>query len=169
MNIPYTDEDVNYLFHILGQAVWYLQHLEKVMTTFNAFKILQRKRNKGIKVSKKAGQKVLEKQRGQTLGPLIGTAKREKTIPKNLMNRFDGFLGERNWIIHKCVINEYLSLRNVNSKKQLFKRIEAFVDEAIILRREIHNLIESWYVDSGYDLNYAYSLAEKMLGNAEKS
>ena len=100
MNIPYADEDVNYLFHILGQAVWYLQHLEKVMTTFNAFKILQRKRDKGIKVSKKAGQEVLEKQRGQTLGPLIGTAKREKTIPKNLMNRFDEFLEERNWLIH---------------------------------------------------------------------
>ena len=169
MNMPYTDEDVNYLFQILGQAVWYLQHLEKVLTTFNAFKILQRKRDKGLKVIKKIGDKALEKQQGQTLGPLIGTAKREKTIPKNLMNRFDDFLEERNWIIHKCVINEYLSLRNVDSKQRLFKRIEAFVDEAIELKREIHNLMESWYSDSGYDLNDAYSLAEKMLQNAEKS
>lgn len=170
MDIPYTDKDVDHLFHILGQAVWYLQHLEKVLTTFNAFKILQRKKDKGIKVTKKVGDKVLEKQRGrgQTLGPLIGTAKREKTIPKNLMNRFDVFLEERNWIIHKCIINEYLSLRNMESEQRLFKRIEAFVDEAIKLRREIHNLMETWYSDSGYDLNYAYSLAEKMLEKAEK-
>ena len=126
MNIPYTDEDVNYLFHILGQAVWYLQHLEKVLTTFNAFKILQRKRDKGIKVTKQLGHKVLGKQRGQTLGPLIGTAKQERTIPKKLMNRFDVFLEERNWIIHKCVINEYLSLRNAESKKRLFERISNF-------------------------------------------
>ena len=169
MDIQYTDEDVNHLFHILGRAVWYLQHLEKVLTTFNAFRILQRKRDKGTKVTKKVGYKVLEKQQGQTLGPLIGTAKREKTIPKNLMNRFDDFLEERNWIIHKCVINEYLSLRNMDSKQRLFKRIEAFVDEAITLRREIHHLMKDWYSDSGYDLNYAYSLAEKMLENAEKS
>lgn len=168
MDIPYTDEDVNYLFHILGQAVWYLQHLEKMLTTFNAFKILQRKRDKGIKVTKKIGEKVLEKQRGQTLGPLIGTAKQERTIPKKLMSRFDVFLEERNWVIHKCVINEYLSLRNTESKKRLFERIEAFVDEAITLRREIHNLMETWYSDSGYDLNQAYSLAEKMLEKAEK-
>jgi hypothetical protein len=169
MNKPYTDEDVNYLFHILGQAVWYLQHLEYVMTTFNAFKILQRKRDKGIKINKKVGDKVLEKQRGQTLGPLIGTAKREKTIPKNLMDRFDAFLKERNWIIHKCVINEFLSLRNMDSKQRLFKRIEEFVNEAISLKKEIYNLMESWYSDTGYDLNYVYSLAGKMLKKAEKS
>jgi len=59
MNIPYTDEDVNHLFNILGQAVWYLQHLEKVLTTFNAFKILQRKRDKGLNVTKKVAYKVL--------------------------------------------------------------------------------------------------------------
>ena len=113
MNIPYTDDDVNYLFHVLGQAVWYLQHLEKVMTTFNALKILQGKRDKRIKITQKVAQEVLDKQRGQTLGPLIGAAKREKTIPKQLMNRFEEFLTERNWLIHKCVVDEYLSLRNV--------------------------------------------------------
>jgi len=85
------------------------------------------------------------------------------------MNRFDDFLDERNWIIHNCVINEYLSLRNMDSKQRLFKRIEAFVYEAITLRKEIHNLMESWYSDSEYDLNYAYSLAEKLLKNAQKS
>ncbi|MHC1605401.1 MAG: hypothetical protein ACXQTP_05485 [Candidatus Methanofastidiosia archaeon] len=169
MNIPCTEEDVNYLFHVLGQAVWYLLHLEKVMTTFNAFKILQRKRDKKIKITQKMAQKVLDKQRRQTLGPLIGTAKREKTIPKKLMDRFDDFLEERNWIIHKCVVDEYLSLRNVNSKNKLFRRIERFVDEAKALRREIHNLMESWYVISGYDLDDAYSLAKQMLKNAEKS
>ena len=92
MNIPYTVEDVNCLFNVLGQAVWYLQHLEKVMITFNALKILQRKRDKKVEITQKMAQKVLDKQRRQTLGPLIGTAKREKTIPKKLMNRFDDFL-----------------------------------------------------------------------------
>ena len=169
MNIPYTVEDVNCLFNVLGQAVWYLQHLEKVMTTFNALKILQRKKVKKVEITQKMAQKVLDKQRRQTLGPLIGTAKREKTIPKKLMNRFDDFLEERNWIIHKCVVDEYLSLRNVNSKNKLFKRIERFVAESKALSREIHNLMESWYDTSGYDLDYAYSLAEQLLENAEKS
>ena len=83
MNIPYTEEDIDYLFHKLGQAVWHLQHLEKVMTTFNAFKILQRKRDNRIKITEKMAQKALDRQRGKTLGPLIGTAKKEKQFPRN--------------------------------------------------------------------------------------
>ena len=85
------------------------------------------------------------------------------------MNRFDDFLEERNWLIHKCVVDEYLSLRNVTLKTKLFKRIERFVDESIALRREVHNLMESWYLSSGYNLDYAYSLADQMLKNAGKS
>lgn len=168
MNTPYTQDDVNHLFHLLGQAVWYLQHLEKVMTTFNAMKILQRKRNKGTKITQEMAQKALDGQRAQTSGPLIAAAKREKTIPGQLISRFDEFLKERNWLIHKCVIEEYLSLRGQDSKDRLYARIEKFVEDAIALRRETYKLTESWYLSTGYDLHYAYSLAEELLKEAEK-
>lgn len=168
MSLPYTEEDVNYLFLLLGKAVWYLQHLEGVMTTFNAFKILQRERDKGIKITKKTAHHILKKQERQTLGPLIKKAKKEKTIPRNLMDRFDNLLDERNWIIHKCVIDENLALRNVKTKNKLFRRIDSFVEESQNLKHEIYNLMKSWYVENGYDMDYAYSLADDMIKNAEK-
>lgn len=168
MKPPYTEDDVKHLYDVLGQALWYLQHLERALTIFNTLKILQHKIDKEIKITQLMGQKVLDGQRKQTLGPLIGIAKREKTIPQQILNRFDDFLTERNWLIHKCVIDEYLSLRNVNAKEKLYARIKRFIDESIELQKEVANLIESSYVSSGKDLACAYSLAEKTLKDAEK-
>lgn len=168
MDIPYTQEDVKRLFHLLGRAIWFLQHLEKAVTTFNAMKKLQRKRDKGQKITKEMAKEALTRERAQTLGPLIATAKRERTIPAQLMNRFDDFLKERNWLIHKCVIEEYLSQRGSDSKTRLFMRIEKFIEETIALRHETHMLMESWYVSAGYDLESAYSLVESILREAEK-
>ncbi len=168
MEIPYTQEDVNRLFHLLGRAIWFLQRLEKALTTFDALKKLQRQRIKGIKLTQEMAKDALARERAQTLGPLIAAAKREKTIPSQLISRFGAFLKERNWLIHKCVVEEYLSLRNSDSKTRLYTRIEKFVDEAIALRHETHMLMESWYASAGYDLKNAYSLVERILRKAEK-
>jgi hypothetical protein len=169
MKLPYKEEDVNHLFNIIGQAVWHLQHLEKVLTTFNSLKILQKQRENGKNINETDANSILKKQQRLTLGPLIKAAKKEQTIPKKLIDRFDSFLDERNWVIHKCVINEYLSLRNKDDKNRLFGRIEKFIEDAILLRREVHNLLESWYVETGYDLNFVNFIAEQMIKNAETS
>ena len=67
MDIPYTQEDVNHLFHLLGRAIWSLQHLEKAVTTFNAMKKLQRKRDKGTKITQEMAKDALARERAQTL------------------------------------------------------------------------------------------------------
>ncbi len=167
MSRPYSETDVQTLYNLLGKGVWNLQHLEFTVTAFTALKILQRKREKGTKITKSVSERVLEKQRSLTLGPLIGSAKREATIPRKLLKRFEDFLEERNWLIHKCVINEFLSLCNESKKQALFERISSFVDEAIALKKEVHALMESWYRDAGYNLGYAYQLAEQSIREAE--
>ena len=169
MKQPYTENDVNTLYTLLGMSVWQLQHLENILTTFTTLVILHKKREKGIKITEKDIEKSLQKQQKLTLAPLISSSKNQKTIPEELYNRFEKFLIERNWVIHKCVISEYLSLRNEKNKEKLFKRINNFANEAKYLTKEIHILHKSWFEKCGYDLNAAHINAENILKEVEKS
>ena len=145
--LPYTENDIDTLYRLLGKALWHLQHLENIVASFTAFKILQAKREKGKKISEALAKDIVANQQRGSLGPIIGAAKQQGSIPELLTTRFDLFLEERNWLIHRCVKSEYLSLRNSSSKDELFKRIENFSNEAINLQNEIHALFEDWYKD----------------------
>ncbi len=169
MKQPYTEKDVNTLYNLLGMSVWHLQHLENILTTFTTLVILHKKVKNGEKITEKDKEEFLQKQQKLTLGPLIGSSKKEKTIPKELYNRFEKFLSERNWVIHKCVINEYLSLRNEKNKEKLFERISNFANDAQALTKEMYILHESWFEKRGYNLKAAHMKAEKILNEAEKS
>lgn len=169
MNKPYTAEDVDKLYRLIGQSVWHLQHLENILASYIVLCKLQKERKKGDKITQIDLEKAQLKERKKTLDPLIKTSKAEKIIPSNLSDVFDVFLEERNWLIHKCVINEYLSLRNEKTKKALYQRINSFIENAVQLRREIHQLFELWFSRNGYNLKDAYGLADQKLADAEKS
>jgi len=166
--IVYFETDIQTLYNLIGQSVWHLQHLENVLSMVTAMKILQKERDRGSKVTEDICLRALEKQRGFTLGPLISAAKREQTIPSILLERFDHLLQERNWLIHKCVINEFLSLRSATRKQVLFDRISSFVDETIALKNEINEILEKWYESVGYDLDYANQIAKETVREAEQ-
>lgn len=169
MNQPYNYTDVPILYKLIGESVWHLQHLENVLSSYTTLRILQRKRDKGSKVNEADVLKSLGGQRNQVLGQLIGSAKEHGAIPENLHVRFGDFLDERNWVIHKCVVNEYLSLRNENDKNRLLDRIGEFATEANLLHKEIHDLFELWSTEQSYSLEEAYRNAGRLLSEAEKS
>lgn len=169
MNRPYTTSDVDELYRLIGEAVWHLQHLENIVASFTAYKLLQTKREKGVAITEGKVTKALQGQKGQTLGPLIGTAKTKDTIPTELVVRFERILEERNWLIHQCVSTEYLSLRNNAGKNHLFSRLRATSEEAIALQGEIHGRFEKWFTDLGYNLDLVYRHAEKQLKEAQRS
>ena len=169
MRTPYTQEHIDQLYTLIGKALWHLQHLENIVAYFTTYKILQAKRDKGKKLRQTDLERVLGKQKGQTLGPLISTAKAHKTIPADLAKRFDLLLAERNWLIHHCVTDEYLSLRNETKRLRLFRRINTFAEEAISLQNEVQCLFEDWFTELGYDLSKAYDVAEDLLKNAVHS
>ncbi len=167
MNIEKAN-DVQELFRLVGKGVWMLQHLENAIAYFTTMIILQKRRDKSKNVSEEFADKTLEKQKKLTLGPMISTAKREKSIPPLLHNRFDKLLKERNWLIHNCITTDYLSLRSENNKYRLFERLEEFADESMLLAKEIHNLNDVWFSGNGYDLDFAFKNAEKILHEADK-
>jgi hypothetical protein len=162
-------QDVQELFRLVGKAVWMLQHLENFVATFTAMIILQKRRDKSKNVTEEFANKTLEKQKKLTLGVMILNAKREKSIPPFLHERFNNFLKERNWLIHSCMQTDHLSLRSEKNKLHLFGRLEEFSEEAIDLRKELQNLMNTWSSEKGYDLNLAIEKAEKLIREASKS
>ena len=169
MNTPYSKEDVDNLYRFLGESIWHLQHLEKSLTTFTAMKKLQKLRENGNNFSEEDAHLELKSQQKKTLGPLIKSAKDEEIIDENLIIRFDKFLIERNWIVHKCVINEFLALRNIKAQESSFTRIKNFSQEAINLNNKTCELLNKWFQEKGYDLEKAQVIARNLLENAEKS
>lgn len=163
--MTYSNEDISHLYLSIGEAIWHLQHLEMLMTTFNTLKILQSKRKNKISITDEQAYDVREKQRKLTLGTLISSAKENHILSKELEIRFERFLIERNWLIHKCVISDYLSLRNNETKEALFSRIMFFIEEALSLKEELYKKMEQWFIENNYSIEQAYNLSNEILRN----
>lgn len=140
------------------------------MASFIALKILQQKREtkNNYKVNEEELKKVHDQQKGLTLGPMIERARKQKNIPKQLEARFQTFLKERNWLVHNCVPENYLALSSGELKKNLFNRLDAFINEAIDLRNEVYSQFEEWFGSKGYDVQAAHEKALEIIEKAKK-
>ena len=147
-----------------------LQHLENVMASFIALKILQQKREtkNNYKVNEEELKKVHDQQKRLTLGPMIERAIKQKNIPKPLEARFQTFLKERNWLVHNCVPENYLALRSRELKKKLLNRLDVFINEATDLLKEVYGQFEKWFESKGYDVQAAHNLSLEVIEKAKK-
>ena len=165
--MPYTVDDVQRLFKLLGQAVWYTQYLELVMTHYNALMKLQQRQECGEAFSETEVSKALSLPKTQQLDELIDEARRNETWPNHLKSSGQMFLKTKDWIIHECVNDTHLSYRKENSKKHFFGVIEAYIKDAKTIETEIFSEMESWLKVNGFDLNRIYPLSGGMLKDNE--
>ena len=163
----YSSQDVNILYTAIGKNIWKIQHLENIVATFTSMVILQKRRNQSKKTSEEYCKRVLEKQKKQTLGPMIRTAKEQGTIPPELAKQFQTLLQERNWIVHNCVSSDMFSLRSQSKKKELLNRLENCSDLVFELMSSMAKLHEQWFSGLGYDMNVVQQRAKKLLKDAE--
>ena len=166
MNTPYTADDVDDLYRSIGRCVWHLQHLDNVVFTFTTLIDLDEFKSRGEKVTEALARETRAKQRKLTLGPLIAEAKRKGSISPAMSERFDALLAERNWLIHRCVIDEYLALRGPTSRANFFRRLDAFEEMTIALRGQVATMLEDWYQRAGYDRALADAIAVRALHDA---
>jgi hypothetical protein len=165
--MPYTVDDVQHLFKLLGQAVWYTQHLELVMTQYNSLMTLQQHHKSSKRISEDDVKKALCTKKTQTLEPLIISAKEQGTLPDRLEDRFKFFLKTRSWILHNCVYDNHLSFKDPKSQKIFIGVLEEYIKEAKALRAEIFKEMEAWLNASGYDLDRVYPLSGGLLKDEE--
>jgi hypothetical protein len=154
--MPYTVDDVQRLFKLLGQAVWYTQHLELVITQYNSLMTLQQGQGDAKRIREDDVKKMLSTKKTQTLEPLIISAKEQGSLPDRLEDRFKLFLKTRSWILHDCVYDNLLSFKDPKSQKIFFGVLEEYIKEAKAIKAEIFKEMESWLKANGYDLDRVY-------------
>jgi hypothetical protein len=165
--MPYTVDDVQRLFKLLGQAVWYTQHLELVITQNKYLMTLKQGQGDGKRIREDDVKKMLSTKKTQTLEPLIVSAKEQGALPDRLEDRFKFFLKTRSWILHNCVNDNHLSFKDPKSQKIFFGVLEEYIKEAKALKAEIFKEMESWLEANGYDLGRVYPLSGGLLKDAE--
>lgn len=153
-------EEVAILFNLVGQSVWYLQHLEDALSTSIAMKRDIKMRGS---VSEAKMHEILRKHRRRTLGDSVNVAKKAKIYAENIQNRLDDFLKERNWLIHR-LIHENGDDMNLNDKREkLFLRVEMFVDEAKNLQKEIGEDLINFAASQGVSPAWVEAYAQEQF------
>ena len=165
--MPYTVDDAQRLFKLLGQAVWYTQHLELVVTQYNSLMTLQQGLGDINRISEDDVRKILSTKKTQTLEPLFISMTAQDLLPDRLKDRFRLFIKTRSWFLHECVHDIHLSFKDQKSQKFYFGLLEEYIKEAKALKVEIFKEMESWLKANGYDLDRVYPLSGGLLKDNE--
>ena len=165
--MPYTVDDAQRLFKLLGQAVWYTQHLELVVTQYNSLMTFQQGLGDINRISEDDVRKMLSTKKTQTLEPLFISMAAQDSLPDRLKDRFRFFIKTRSWILHDCVVDNHLSFKDPKSKTFFFGLLEEYIEEAKALKAEIFQEMEAWLEANGYDLGRVYPLSGELLKDNE--
>jgi hypothetical protein len=133
-------------FSLVGQGIWYLQHVEHALNTFLTVKgDIKEIRS----VSEEEGEKILSKHRRNTLGTSMRIAKEKGVLSKELMSALNVFKEERDWLVHRSMNENGDDLYLNKDRQALFERLEEFAEQAKGLQKMIAKELEDYVVGKG--------------------
>lgn len=153
-----NEEELKIFYCEIGAAVWHIQYIEDVLVTF-----VVAKRHKRNPTTEHIAYERLERERKGTLGSIYGRAKDEGIIPKNMEARFEKFLNERNWLMHKSRTESSTHLYNDILRNKMLNRIKTICNESMKLKRLLFEEFQSFLISEGIDLDKAYKLVDENL------
>ena len=148
-----TTEGVQHLHTLLGQAVWFTQHLELVLSRYIALLKLQRRQDRGEIISEDDILKTLSMVKSQSLEKSFESLRGLAMITQEAEAEFRRFLTEKDWVLHESIVDDLISFRNPETKKHFYGLIEAYIGEARNRKLAVLNEIETWFEGKGYDLS----------------
>lgn len=129
------------LHKLIGLALWHGQAFEDTLARFITL-ILK------LPPSKAEAEvlEVLEKLQSKTLGSLITELKRANSTNSvaEFEQRVNGFLQERNWLVHASWREHHMDLFSPERLPALFSRLDAMAREALALQRYFGELTNAW-------------------------
>jgi hypothetical protein len=153
-----NQDELDAFYHATGAAVWMIQYLEDVLVTLVAMK-----RHERDPTGPREAYDRLERERKGTLGSIYGRAKDEAIIPKEMEARFETFLEERNWLIHRSKKESSADLYNDDLRVRMIHRIIAVGEEAQDLRNMIYERMEAFVCVRGVDVASVYEVADETI------
>ncbi len=154
-----NEHELDVFFRRIGAAVWYIQYLEDALVHYIV--IIQLKDN--LPIAEEEAHARLSEKRRCFLGNIYKQARELGIIPQDLEARFDRFVEERNWLIHRSRHECGSHLYDNALRSAMFVRISMIEEEAICIQKIIYHELSKFMVSEGYDLQMAEKIAREEL------
>jgi len=153
-----ASRDVASLYYILGEALCMIQLLEDALSHSITLK-------KDVRVPysmpKAAAAVFLQKNRSLTFGQALKMAKKYKLCSDILLDRLAVFLAERNWLVHKCLIENIDNMHEALKREQVFYKIKTIFNTANILQRAVEEDLMHFSELRGLDMSGVRTAIER--------
>jgi len=153
-----TVEEFSDVASFVGHAVWQIQVLEETVALH-----LVMVHKVDAKTARRDTEKMFARASKQTLGQLFGAIRDIGKSPSDLLSRFERFVDERNWLIHRSRHENRKDLYSDTRRPQLVARISAVADEALSLLTAFQDLTEAHLIARGMDRAKMKPRAEDVL------
>lgn len=155
-----TADELAEFFQLIGKAIWFLQNVEKALTTSILLKGIVKERGA-------VTMDVVRSHESQlgllTLGVAIKRARKHLIFNEEVFGRLEIFLEERNWLVHRCANENAEDLFDEASRLNLFDRIEAFAAEAHFLQHWICKDLTEYTISKGVSETWIEQETQKSL------
>ncbi|EJG1899470.1 hypothetical protein BS048_RS22635 [Vibrio parahaemolyticus] len=155
-----TEDELARFYHEIGRAIWNMQYVEKAL---GYFIVITGKDLEPNSLTPSEAEKILSSIQKKTLGALVNEIAKKKLLPPALVIKVEKFNSERRWLVHKSLIESGEDLYNEDGRNTVFRRIELFTNEALLLQKLIHAETNKYFSSIGVDITPFNKEAEKTL------
>ena len=145
IKIPANPDEIT-LYCFLGEALCKIQIVEQALSHSITLKMYPEE-------TKERADEFLKKHQNYTLGMAIKTAREEGLYNLSIQDELNVFLKQRNWLVHKVILENQNDLLAENKKLDLFNRIKSISDKAESIQREIEHDMIKFCSSKGKDMS----------------
>lgn len=153
-------EELQALFTLIGEGIWYLQNVEDVLHTY-----ITVKRDVKVRGSMppEQAEAILAKHRTKTLGVSLKISREAQVLSPSLQKRLDNFKEERDWLVHRSVHQHREDLYVDDKRYDLIRRIGRFSEEARSIQKAIQKELEDYVVAQGVSPEWIFRYAQEKI------
>lgn len=150
VKIPANQDEIT-LYCFIGEALCKVQIVEQALSHSITLKMNPAE-------TKERADEFLKQQQSYTLGKAIKVAIKENLYGLSLQDALNAFLEQRNWLVHKAMLESLNDLKSENKKEELFHKIKSISDKAESIQREIEYDMINFCSSTGKDMSKILAL-----------
>ncbi len=149
-----TNQEIASLYYLIGEAICMIQHLEGALSVSITLKkdVLYPHR-----ISKEDANNFLRKNHSLTLGQAIKLASENRLYADTLYRDLAELQKERNWLVHKFIIDGLDDMYVASTRNNLFHRIKDISNKAKRLQEAINTDLIEFSESVGVDMSRTHA------------
>lgn len=144
-----NQEEWAYLYRLVGEGIWQVQHMEDALQTLITIKV-----DVGHPGALSEGEAFerLARYRSFTLGKCLKVCNDNSVLPWQLAERLSEFKADRDWLVHRSVNSHSEAVYSDEGRAELFDKLVKFITHAKALQAELKDEIQRYAAEHGVDI-----------------